>query len=65
MNWLKMMAKFALFCTFSLLTFVQALLSTPKTPTVLTLKRTSSTLLAEKQWGGNATSVSIICTNGH
>ena len=48
MNWLKMMAKFALFCTFSLLTFVQALLSTPKTPTVLTLKRTSSTLLAEK-----------------
>ena len=43
-----MMAKFALFCTFSLLTFVQALLSTPKTPTVFTLKRTSSTFLAKK-----------------
>ena len=48
MNWFEMMAKFALFCTFSLLTFVQALLSTPKTPRVFTLKRTSSTLLAEK-----------------
>lgn len=41
------MAKFAFLCTLSFLSFVQSLLSSPKTPTRFTLKRTS-TLLAEK-----------------